>query len=128
LSSAFTAARQVVNLAAINDPAESHQLLLSDTVRKLMSAVSRWSDMEGRLRSSPAAMGDQTKLFDSINNGAAAARAMIGHLYALSNQNSLAVAELELACPVLWEHQLSLKTLDSDVSTSYFLYNKSHKC
>lgn len=117
LSAAYTAAKEIVDLSGDVSADRIAAVLSSDAVRRLAAVLHRWADMERRLRSSPAAMGDQAKLFDSISYGAAAGRAMLGHLYALSGSDAQAVVELEASCPTLWEHQLALKTLDADVST-----------
>ncbi len=116
LSAAYAAAKETVDLGGDISIERITALLSSDAVRRLVVVLHRWADMERRLRSSPAAMGDQAKLFDSISYGAAAGRAMLGHLYALSGSDTQAVVELEASCPTLWEHQLALKTLDEDVS------------
>jgi hypothetical protein len=113
----YAAARDATDLPSIHGLESAVAALSSDEIRRLVSGLRRWSDMEARVRSTPAAMGDHAKVFESVVHRAAAGRALLGHLYSLSEQQAAAIAEFEAACPTLWEFQMTLKSLDSDVRT-----------
>lgn len=115
LSVVYNAARDATDLSIITTPERALEALASESVSRLKLAVGRWAELEARLKPTG---GDNPKLLDAVVNGAAAGRAFLGHLYALSNEFELSVHELEAACPLLWEHQLALKSVDPHVSCS----------
>lgn len=94
--------------------ADPKLLLQSRFVRKLQSSIERWSIVEDKLRQnvSPTSL-QQVKLFDDTIINIAGSKALLGHVYWRSNQDDLALKELEESCPLLWEYHAAKQSSDA---------------
>lgn len=118
LSATLHAAKDMVDLEVIRSVESAADVLASEPMKRLVGAVSRWLEIEAKAKGSVTA-NDQAKLLESINYKVATGRALIGHLYALSAQDTMAVRELEFSCSPMWDHEIAFKIIDADVSSSY---------
>ena len=120
---AFDEARNVASLTG-NDPVSGGDMFatLNKAINLLVTTLERWSIIEPKFRNTlSAGSSEQAKVFDETVNRVASTRALLGQLYMKTNKNYLALSEFELACPAMWEFQVSSPTLQGEVRCFVFV-------
>lgn len=81
-------------------------LLKSNTLKKMQLMINKWETSETYIRKQVQKLSKtDRKLLDEVIIIYANCKALLGHVYWKTLQNTLAMNYFESACPMLWEYQ-----------------------